>query len=198
MRIYNMEPPEDLLTTVAATTIMSLTWATLGNDKAGRRLHEASAGMAQRLQLYGDIEEPPGMALDLSDVNVERAACVTACGTFNFQMCEAYSRLRFRAKPTDEDTRVMSMSFHQEPLPKSPPRFRLPGEPWASNVDATYTAICQFWLVVFDMNYLHYCKQDFTLPTAVGIFQRLLAWADGLPTGVERSDGTPDYVLNIQ
>jgi hypothetical protein len=105
---------------------------------------------------------------------------------------------------TDRVTRVMSMSYHQEPIPKRTPRFRIPGKTLTAaqhdvpSTDATYTAVCQFWLVVFDMNYLYYFERSVSISSAVAIFQRLLGWADALPAGVGRDEHNPDHVLNIQ
>ncbi|KAH7207282.1 hypothetical protein DER44DRAFT_810862 [Fusarium oxysporum] len=134
LRIYDAEKGVDSLTTVAATSLMSMTWTTLGKDKAGRRLQEDSARMAQRMGLYGESGAFSYHQLDLSDGRVEAAVCVTAWGSFNFQM-------------------AMSMSYHQEPIPKRTPRFRIPGKTLTAaqhdvpSTDATYTAVCQFWLV---------------------------------------------------
>ncbi|KAG5806375.1 hypothetical protein H9Q74_009089 [Fusarium xylarioides] len=184
LRIYDAEKDVDSLTTVAATSLMSMTWTTLGKDKAGRRLQEDSARMAQRMRLYGESEVSSRNLLDLSDERVEVAACATAWGSFNFQM-------------------VMSMSYHQEPIPKRSPKFRIPGKNLFKaqhdkpNTDATYTAVCQFWLIVFDMNYLYYLERSVSMASAVAIFQRLLGWADALPAGVQRHESNPDHVLNI-
>ncbi|WKT46863.1 hypothetical protein QSH57_011737 [Fusarium oxysporum f. sp. vasinfectum] len=184
LRIYDAEKGVDSLTTVAATSLMSMTWTTLGKDKAGRRLQEDSARMAQRMGLYGDSGAFSYHQLDLSDGRVEAAVCATAWGSFNFQM-------------------VMSMSYHQEPIPKRTPRFRIPGKTLTAaqhdvpSTDATYTAVCQFWLVVFDMNYLYYFERSVSISSAVAIFQRLLGWADALPAGVGRDEHNPDHVLNI-
>ncbi|KAF4985316.1 hypothetical protein FGRMN_11236 [Fusarium graminum] len=151
LRIYHAEEKgTDSLTTVAATSLMSMTWTTLGKDKVGYRLQVESARMAERLQLYGDPVIPTGSPLDLIDERVEEAACATAWGSFNFQMA-----------------------------------------------DATYAAVCKFWLIIFDMNYLYYTQKSILLSSAVAIFQRLLAWAHSLANGVERSEYDPDYVLNI-
>jgi hypothetical protein len=185
LRIYDAEGGVDSLTTVAATSLMSMTWTTLGKDKAGRRLQVDSAKMAERLQLYGESTVAANSPLELSDESVETAAGATAWGSFNFQM-------------------VMSMSYHQEPIPKRPPKFRIPGNVWTSTqkhdvprINATYTAICKFWLIIFDMNYLYYSEKSILISSAVAIFQRLLDWADALPAGVERSQHDPDYVLNL-
>ncbi|KAF5709501.1 conidial development fluffy [Fusarium mundagurra] len=184
LRIYDVEKAVDSLTTVAATSLMSMTWTTLGKDKAGRRLQEDSARMAQRMRLYGESDVSSCTLLDLSVERVEMAACATAWGSFNFQM-------------------VMSMSYHQEPIPKRTPRFRIPGKNLFAaqhdepSPDATYTAVCQFWLMVFDMNYLYYLERSVSMASAVAIFQRLLGWADALPAGVQRHESNPDHVLNI-
>ncbi|TXC10814.1 hypothetical protein FocTR4_00007739 [Fusarium oxysporum f. sp. cubense] len=188
LRIYDAEKGVDSLTTVAATSLMSMTWTTLGKDKAGRRLQEDSARMAQRMGLYGESGAFSYDQLDLSDGRIEAAVCATAWGSFNFQM---YST-------------VMSMSYHQDPIPKRTPRFRIPGKTLTAaqhdvpSTDATYTAVCQFWLVVFDMNYLYYLERSVSISSAVAIFQRLLGWADALPAGVGRDEHNPDHVLNIQ
>ncbi|KAF5588573.1 conidial development fluffy [Fusarium pseudocircinatum] len=184
LRIYDVEKGVDSLTTVAATSLMSMTWTTLGKDKAGHRLQEDSAKMAQRMRLYGESDASSCSPLDLSDERVEIAACATAWGSFNFQM-------------------VMSMSYHQEPIPKRTPRFRIPGKNLFAaqhdkpSTEATYTAVCQFWLIVFDMNYLYYLERSVSMASAVAIFQRLLGWADALPAGVQRHESNPDHVLNI-
>ncbi|KAG7415706.1 Nitrogen assimilation transcription factor nit-4 [Fusarium oxysporum f. sp. rapae] len=184
LRIYDAEKGVDSLTTVAATSLMSMTWATLGKDKAGRRLQEDSAKMAQRMRLYCESGVSSHNQLDLSDERVETAVCATAWGSFNFQM-------------------VMSMSYHREPIPKRTPRFRIPGKTLTAgqhdipSTDATYTAVCQFWLIVFDMNYLYYFEKSVSLSSAVAIFQRLLGWADALPAGVGRDEHNPAHVLNI-
>nr|RBQ85299.1 hypothetical protein FVER53263_20460 [Fusarium verticillioides] len=47
--IYDDEKSVDCLTTVAATSLMNMTFTTLGKDKAGRRLQEDNARMAQRM-----------------------------------------------------------------------------------------------------------------------------------------------------
>jgi hypothetical protein len=86
LRIYDAEGGVDSLTTVAATSLMSMTWTTLGKDKAGRRLQVDSARMAERLQLYGESTVAANSPLELSDERVEAAACATAWGSFNFQM----------------------------------------------------------------------------------------------------------------
>ncbi|KAI8414059.1 hypothetical protein FOFC_07350 [Fusarium oxysporum] len=86
LRIYDAEKGVDSLTTVAATSLMSMTWTTLGKDKAGRRLQEDSARMAQRMGLYGESGAFSYHQLDLSDGRVEAAVCATAWGSFNFQM----------------------------------------------------------------------------------------------------------------
>ncbi|CZR35995.1 uncharacterized protein FPRO_03745 [Fusarium proliferatum ET1] len=184
LQIYDSEKNIDGLTTVAATSLMSMTWTTLGKDKAGRRLQEHSARMAQRMGLYGESDSVSYHQLDLSDERVEAAVCATAWGSFNFQM-------------------VMSMSYHQAPIPKRTPRFRIPGKPLIAgqhdmpSTDATYTAVCQFWLIAFDMNYLYYFERSISVSSAVAIFQRLLGWADALPAGVQRHESNPDHLLNI-
>ncbi|KAH7260710.1 uncharacterized protein BKA55DRAFT_591007 [Fusarium redolens] len=134
LRIYDAEKGVDSLTTVAATSLMSMTWITLGKDKAGRRLQEDSARMAQRMRLYGESDVSSYNQLDLSDECVEAAVCATAWGSFKFQI--------------------------YKPIPKRTPRFRIPGKAWTTaqghgipRTDAKYTAVCQFWLIVFDMNY---------------------------------------------
>ncbi|EXL93333.1 hypothetical protein FOIG_13746 [Fusarium odoratissimum NRRL 54006] len=86
LRIYDAEKGVDSLTTVAATSLMSMTWTTLGKDKAGRRLQEDSARMAQRMGLYGESGAFSYDQLDLSDGRIEAAVCATAWGSFNFQM----------------------------------------------------------------------------------------------------------------
>ncbi|PNP74987.1 hypothetical protein FNYG_11634 [Fusarium nygamai] len=86
LRIYDVEKGVDSLTTVAATSLMSMTWTTLGKDKAGRRLQEDSAKMSQRMRLYGESDASSRNPLDLSDERVEIAACAAAWGSFNFQM----------------------------------------------------------------------------------------------------------------
>ncbi|KAF5572740.1 conidial development fluffy [Fusarium pseudoanthophilum] len=86
LRIYEDEKDVDCLTTVAATSLMNMTLTTLGKDKAGRRLQEDNARMAQRMRLYGQSEVYSQNRLDLSDECVERAACAAAWGSFNFQM----------------------------------------------------------------------------------------------------------------
>ncbi|KAI7771623.1 hypothetical protein LZL87_005899 [Fusarium oxysporum] len=73
LRIYDAEKGVDSLTTVAATSLMSMTWATLGKDKAGRRLQEDSAKMAQRMRLYCESGVSSHNQLDLSDERVETA-----------------------------------------------------------------------------------------------------------------------------
>ena len=109
-----------------------------------------------------------------------------------------------RESETDRVSRVMSMSYHQEPIPKRTPRFRIPGKNLFAaqhdkpSTDATYTAVCQFWLIVFDMNYLYYLERSVSMASAVAIFQRLLGWADALPAGVQRHESNPDHALNIQ
>ncbi|KAG5758522.1 hypothetical protein H9Q72_013342 [Fusarium xylarioides] len=89
LRIYDAEKGVDSLTTVAATSLMSMTWTTLGKDKAGRRLQQDSATMAQRMRLYGEADDSSNHQLDMSDDRVELAVCATAWGSFNFQMYSA-------------------------------------------------------------------------------------------------------------
>jgi hypothetical protein len=89
LRIYDAEKGVDSLTTVAATSLMSMTWITLGNDKAGRRLQEDSARMAQRMRLYGESDVSSYNQLDLSDECVEAAVCATAWGSFKLQIYSA-------------------------------------------------------------------------------------------------------------
>ncbi|KAF5711420.1 conidial development fluffy [Fusarium globosum] len=95
LQIFDSEKDIDRLTTVAATSLMSMTWTTLGKDKAGRRLQEHSARMAQRMGLYGESDSVSYHQLDLSDERVEAAVCATAWGSFNFQM---YSGGSFHAE----------------------------------------------------------------------------------------------------
>ncbi|KAK2134473.1 hypothetical protein NOF04DRAFT_1365018 [Fusarium oxysporum II5] len=167
LRIYDAEKGVDSLTTVAATSLMSMTWTTLGKDKAGRRLQEDSARMAQRMGLYGESGAFSYDQLDLSDGRIEAAVCATAWGSFNFQM---YST-------------VMSMSYHQDPIPKRTPRFRIPGKTLTAaqhdvpSTDATYTAVCQFWLVVFDMNYLYYLERSVSISPCSQYTPKLPAFA---------------------
>lgn len=53
LRIYDAEKDVDSLTTVAATSLMSMTWTTLGKDKAARHLQEDSARMRS---VWGCVE----------------------------------------------------------------------------------------------------------------------------------------------
>ncbi|KAF5570839.1 conidial development fluffy [Fusarium phyllophilum] len=184
LRIYDDEKGVDCLTTLAATSLMNMTLTTLGKDKAGLRLQEDNARMAQRMRLYGEPDDYSQNRLDLSDEGVERAACAAAWGSFNFQM-------------------VISMSYYQEPMPKRAPRFRIPGKTMTAawhnipSIETTYTSVCQFWLIVFDVTYLYYSEKSFSMSSAVAIFQRLLGWADALPAAVQRHENNPDHVLNI-
>ncbi|KAF5970425.1 hypothetical protein FCOIX_10409 [Fusarium coicis] len=153
-------------------------------DYSRQRQNGVCKRMAQRMGLYGELDSASNHQLDLSNERVEAAVCATAWGPFNFQM-------------------VTSMSYHQEPIPKRTPRFRIPGKTLIAgqngmpSTDATYTAVCQFWLIVFDMNYVYYFERSISMPSAVVIFQRLLGWADALPPGVQRHESNPDLVLNI-
>jgi hypothetical protein len=89
MRIYDVEHDVESLTTVAATCLMSMTWITLGKDKAGRRFQEDNANKVQRMHLYGESNGFSHSPLNLSDDDLEAAACVTAWGSFNFHMYSA-------------------------------------------------------------------------------------------------------------
>ena len=83
-----MEQGVDRLITVAATSIMSMTWTTPGKDKIGHRLQCDSADMAKRLCLYAtddSIAYGPRW-VDFHDDNDRLAASATAWGSFNFQM----------------------------------------------------------------------------------------------------------------
>lgn len=82
LRIYDAEKDVDSLTTVAATSLMSMTWTTLGKDKAARHLQEDSARMAQRMGLCGEIDDFSFHQLDLSGERFEAAVCVTVYNIF--------------------------------------------------------------------------------------------------------------------
>jgi hypothetical protein len=64
--------------------------------------------------------------------------------------------------------------------------------------ESTYTFVCRFWLVVFEMNYLYYFQKAVSVSIAVTIFHKLLAWANGLNASVRRNEHNQDYVLNLQ
>jgi hypothetical protein len=85
-RIYDQERGRDRLTTVAATSIMSMTWTTLGKDRIGSSLQRDSAGMAQRLHLYDCDRIVDGVELDSQNEEIQKAASAAAWGSFNFQM----------------------------------------------------------------------------------------------------------------
>ncbi|KAM0267911.1 hypothetical protein ACHAPA_005509 [Fusarium lateritium] len=183
--IYNRERDVDRLTTVAATSIMSMTFTTLGRDKACSCIQYESACMAMRLGLYAGPGDSSRSPMDLGNEKVRRAASATAWGSFNFQM-------------------VMSMSYHQEPLPKRPPMFPIPGEvrgsvsvPDTPCPESTYIFVCRFWLVAFEMNYLYYSQKAASVMVAINLYHKLLAWAQTLPAGVRRDEHSPDHVLNL-
>ncbi|KLO84881.1 Uncharacterized protein LW93_7132 [Fusarium fujikuroi] len=110
LQIYDSEKNIDRLTTVAATSLMSMTWTTLGKDKAGRRLQEHSARMAQRMGLYGESDSVSYHQLDLSDERVEAAVCATAWGSFNFQIIWFHTAIIDLFRPFE----------HEFPQPKLP------------------------------------------------------------------------------
>ncbi|KAF5664314.1 C6 zinc finger domain-containing protein [Fusarium denticulatum] len=67
LRIYDDEKGVDCPTTVAATSLMGMKLTTLGSDKAGSRLQENNATMAQRMSLYGESDVYSQNRLNLSD-----------------------------------------------------------------------------------------------------------------------------------
>jgi hypothetical protein len=99
----------------------------------------------------------------------------------------------------------MSMSYHQEPLPKGLPRLPIPGRMTTTGpqshwplLGTTYKYVFQFWSITFEMNYLYYFKHAASPASAVAISQKLLIWADALNTDVKRDEHNPDHVLNLQ
>ncbi|KAM7187410.1 hypothetical protein V8F20_010995 [Naviculisporaceae sp. PSN 640] len=190
LRIFDIEGSEDRLTTLAATSLMSMTFTALGKDKAGRHLQQESSSMATRLGLYGESDGLPTTGpLDLNDEKVKLAASAAAWGSFNFHM-------------------VVSMSWHLEPLPKGLPKLPIPDDIWVApgssrpadpSVASTYTCVCRLWSTAFEMNNLYYCENAApSLSSAEAIFNKFLAWADTLQDGVKRGKHNPDHVLNLQ
>jgi len=212
--MYEVERDMDRPTTVAATSLMSMTWATLGKDKAGHGLQRESASMAKRLGLYsgdaGDLSARGSLpTLDLGDEKVRRAAAATAWGSFNFQMQATGGNPTSLTTycSTDLTPRVMSMSYRRAPLPRGPPRLPIPaaeirvsaGRPTTPSAKSTYELVCRFWIVVFEMNYCYYSREVASLPFAEALFRKLLLWADGLEdAGAQRDEHSPDHVLNLQ
>lgn len=83
------------------------------------------------------------------------------------------------------------MSYHQEPMTKRAPKFRITGRILTTgqhgmrNRDATYTAVRPFWITVFDMNYPYYFERSISISLALAIFLKFLGWADALSAGVQ-------------
>lgn len=76
----------DCLTTVAATSIMSIGYATaLGNDRTGLEFMAQGAEMAKRLCLYNVPADAPQSTLDAGYDDSTIAAAAIAWGAFNYQ-----------------------------------------------------------------------------------------------------------------
>jgi hypothetical protein len=85
-QIYDRERDVDRLTTIAATSIMSVTLKGLGKDEAGYHLQYESVGMATRLGLYAGLCDPSHSPLDLRNDKIKKATSAVAWESFNFQM----------------------------------------------------------------------------------------------------------------
>jgi len=99
------------------------------------------------------------------------------------------------------------MSYHRKSFVKIPPNLPIPSDSSAESSinrplplyqSQAYTFICKLWLIAFEMNYQYFHEGVVLLPAAEIIFQKLLAWADGLRDDTKRGEYTPDGVVNLQ
>lgn len=135
----------------------------------------------------------------------QQSGICNSMGFLQFPDVNLSHEARFVACYADRFSRVMSTSYHQEPLPKGPPMFPIPGEvhgpvsvPGNSCLESTYTFVCRFWLIAFEMNIIYYFQRAASMSAAVTLFHKLLAWAHTLHGGVRRDEQSPDHVLNLQ
>ncbi|KAH8725348.1 hypothetical protein GQ44DRAFT_759712 [Phaeosphaeriaceae sp. PMI808] len=186
-QLYEAVRDVDCLQTLASTSLMCMAWTTLGKDKIGMKLLAENASMAERLHLYNVPADAPQRLLYLQDDSMITAVSAAAWGSFNLQM-------------------LMSMSFHSKPFAKLPPYVPMPGDsstegsfsrPLPPYQGPVYNFVCKFWSIAYEMNYQYFYKEVVLLADAENIFQKLLAWADGLHEGVKRKEHTTDGVTNL-
>lgn len=115
--------------------------------------------------------------------------------------------------------RLMGLFYRQRGLeyPQEPPV--MPAPIWSTELEQdpddnghrakcyagdTFTALCQFWQIVHEFSTKFYgegtgaMRDDVTLQFAEYKYQELLAWTDGLPSTLERSEDSPHHVVILQ
>ena len=215
-KLRQSERGTDSLPSLSAIQLMSIGCIYQGKDDRAAELLKEGSRMGRRMNLFGQnkheaaLEEFRAMPDDLL-----RASAHTAWGVYNWNTYEFHQGLDITA----DDCRLHSLHY-QEPGLIVPPMLPIPGDrnldpkdelairiasralPWY--MGQTFTMACKFWTIFQQMLSVYYAADQppvverIDITFAGGLYQKLLDWADQLPTSTTCGDHSPHHVVILQ
>ncbi|ORY64515.1 uncharacterized protein BCR38DRAFT_435341 [Pseudomassariella vexata] len=202
--LWNMERNTDSLLNIAGAVLLSLSFIGHGKDHGVLEYSAAAARMAARLGLFGMEDIPDASRKTLSNEE-QSASCYAAWGITNW-------------------TTFLSLFYRQPglPCPKHPPTLPIPGkqetassqEPSNSSnitlrqepvlpryMGKTFPALCEFWQILQGVTMRYYQGTNSPVPAHSDLeyaefkFRELLAWAENLPSELQRAEDNPHHVV---
>ncbi|OPB46196.1 C6 transcription factor [Trichoderma guizhouense] len=198
--LWKSERPAPSALTMVAAQFLSFGYLVQGKDHAVLQYLSEALKIGTQLELFGVKPNVGDARLDNLTPEMAKATAYSAWGVFNW-------------------ITLMGLFYHQPGIEylKSPPTLAIPDDgddERAAEQDLgdmqsvlpqfmgqTFRALCQFWRIMHEVAVMYYGAGSAAIPERVPLhfaenkFRELLAWADGLPMNLVRSERNPHHVV---